>query len=86
MLNRYDGLFLLDVLEHVHNPAAFLDISLTHLKLGGFFLINVPTPGWLIGRYDQALGHHKRYQLDELIAELPCNGISISEVGYWGQV
>ena len=84
MLNKYDGLFLLDVLEHVDDAAAFLDASLTHLKPGGFFVINVPTPGWLFGRYDQAVGHHKRYQLNELITELPSNGISISKVGYWG--
>lgn len=47
MLNKYDGLFLLDVLEHVDDAAAFLDASLTHLKPGGFFVINVPTPGCL---------------------------------------
>ena len=38
----------------------------------------------MFGRYDQAVGHHKQYQLNELIAELPHDGISISNVGSWG--
>jgi SAM-dependent methyltransferase len=40
--NDYDLVTLWDVLEHVTEPAAFLQLAASHLKTGGYLALNVP--------------------------------------------
>ena len=62
----YDTILLLDVIEHVPDPAAFL----RHLS-GGFpnlshLIITVPACQELWSNYDECYGHCRRYSLEML--------------------
>lgn len=59
---RYDGLLLLDVLEHVEDDAAFLRELVSHSLLeGGLALISVPAWPILFSSHDKYLKHFRRY-------------------------
>ena len=63
---RYDTMLLLDVIEHIPDPIAFLR------NLAGAFpnlsrvIITVPAREELWSNYDEFYGHQTRYTLDEL--------------------
>src|SRR5437762_8310372 len=42
LLERYDAVFLLDVIEHIRDDSAFLTVALRHLRQGGLLVGNVP--------------------------------------------
>jgi len=82
--NKYDIIFLLDVLEHIKNDKEFLDSCYFHIKEGGFLIINVPSIPELFSKYDNAVGHYRRYskkKIEILIAESKFKIVSIK---YWG--
>jgi SAM-dependent methyltransferase len=67
----FDLVLVLDVLEHVDDPAAFIDGELAHLTEPGTpALVAVPAHPRLFGNHDRALGHHRRYSAPELLAQL----------------
>ena len=68
-LNRdgYDGIFLLDVIEHASDDATLLkDVKGQFLKAGGFAVITVPAFQSLFSSYDTFLKHYRRYHLKQL--------------------
>lgn len=81
---HFSTIALLDVLEHVAEPAAFLAAVAWHLRPGGRMVINVPALPWLYGRYDRHQGHVKRYTRRTLAAELHAAGLKLSQANYWG--
>lgn len=57
-----DVLLLLDVLEHVDDPRAWLTALVSaHLAPGGYAIVSVPAWPFLYGRHDRALKHHCRF-------------------------
>jgi len=56
-----EGVFLLDVLEHVENDNALMDASLKTLREGGTVLITVPAHPFLFSEHDVFLKHYRRY-------------------------
>lgn len=67
----FDLLLLLDVLEHVDDPSEFLATQVTRLAAPGTkVLVAVPAHQALFSDHDRALGHHRRYSPDVLLAEL----------------
>jgi SAM-dependent methyltransferase len=67
----FDLLLLLDVLEHVDDPGGFLANDVTRLaRPGTKVLVAVPAHQALYSGHDRALGHHRRYSPDQLLAEL----------------
>jgi SAM-dependent methyltransferase len=80
----YDALALLDVLEHIEKEGPFMEAVLFHLKPGGHLLINVPAFMSFYSRYDEVLGHQRRYTLKSL--EVVCSAIGLTKVTetYWG--
>jgi SAM-dependent methyltransferase len=80
----YDLIVLYDVLEHVVDTGPFIDSLLYHLKPGGHLLVNVPALSWLFGRYDEAVGHERRYDKRSLAAEFRGSGVEIRDMRYWG--
>ena len=81
---RYDVLVLFDVLEHIEQEAAFMEMVLYHLKPGGHLLINVPAFAMLHSRYDEVMGHQRRYNFAML--EATCSAAKLTRVArtYWG--
>ena len=81
---KYEYLFLFDVLEHIDKPIEFLAACRFHLKKEGLIIINVPAMPWLYSSYDEANGHVKRYQKRDLTHELTQGGFSVAYLTFWG--
>jgi SAM-dependent methyltransferase len=81
---RYDVLVLFDVIEHIEQEKPFLERVLYHLKEGGLLLINVPAFMAFHSRYDEVVGHQRRYNFATL--ENACSAVGLQRVTrtYWG--
>jgi len=78
----YDGLLLLDVLEHLTDEVAALQKARRVLKPGGFLILTVPALMLLWSQHDLANGHVKRYVLDEMAPLLKRTGFKIVQKRY----
>lgn len=84
LLERYDAVLLLDVIEHIDDDAAFVRAALRHLRPGGIVAINVPASMMLFSDYDRAVGHVRRYTPDGLRKLLGSCGVAVQGVQPWG--
>ncbi|MFW2335860.1 methyltransferase domain-containing protein [Ilumatobacter sp.] len=67
----HDLVLLLDVLEHIDDPDAFIAGSLRPITESGTpALVAVPAYQALFGAHDVSLGHHRRYARRELLDQL----------------
>ena len=82
--HAYDAVVLFDVLEHVHDPAPFLEALAWHLRPGGWLMVNVPALPSAHSRYDDAVGHIRRYSPAGLRAELAVTGTELLALRAWG--
>lgn len=84
MTEKYDLIFLLDVLEHITDTQPFLNAVSAHLKPGGILVVNVPAHSYMFSRYDKAIGHKRRYSRKLLKQELESAGFSNLITYFWG--
>jgi SAM-dependent methyltransferase len=84
LLRRYSAVFLMDVIEHIADDAAFLRSAALHARLGSVVIINVPASPWLYSRYDEAVGHVRRYSRATLTELLRTVGLRPLAITYWG--
>lgn len=81
---KYDVIFLFDVIEHIDDDLAFLDAVVFHLKKGGRVIINVPAVNALFSKYDASVGHKRRYCLPELQSLGERLSLKVCRQTYWG--
>ncbi|MBI2434713.1 MAG: class I SAM-dependent methyltransferase [Candidatus Hydrogenedentes bacterium] len=83
---KYDFVLLFDVLEHIpdHQTTGFLESCLFHLKPGGYLFLNVPALMGLFSKYDEYVGHFRRYDKRTLGRELNQIQATIEDIRYWG--
>jgi SAM-dependent methyltransferase len=81
MLNAYDMILLMDVIEHIEDDVAFLNASLKHLKSNG---INVPAHMSLYSRYDEVAGHKRRYNTRAMKALFRAVNVRPISIIQWG--
>jgi len=84
LINQYDGILLMDIIEHIPDDNEFLKVSTEYLKNGGLVIINVPALNFLYSKYDRLVGHKRRYtkkMIDDLFAQNQIEKVSIE---YWG--
>lgn len=84
MAGRYSTVLLMDVLEHLSDPAGFLDAVMYHLAPGGLVAVNVPAMQALYGRYDAVQGHVCRFEPAQLARLLAGAGLIGARPRYWG--
>jgi len=84
LFQKYDFLLLLDVIEHIKEPVAFIESAAFHLKPGGYVFVNVPALQSLYSQYDVVVGHHRRYDETLLRAQLLEGGLEVCSSRYWG--
>ena len=84
LTGKCDIVLLLDVLEHIEDDGAFLQSAVKHLKPGGFIIINVPALQSLFSRYDERVGHQRRYNTRQLTKLMRSHDLSNVESHYWG--
>jgi hypothetical protein len=83
---KYDKIFLLDVIEHLNNK----DLNYFFLKINdilnndGLVIINVPSLSFLYSKYDRAVGHYKRYHVNDFVDLSNKFQFKIINVTYWG--
>ncbi len=80
----YDFIILFDVLEHIENEREFLNSVLFHLKKGGHLFINVPALQMSHSKYDNAVGHLRRYNKRSLKTVVENAGLHVEDIRYWG--
>jgi SAM-dependent methyltransferase len=81
---KYDLVFLLDVIEHIADPVRFLIATRFYLKQSGHVVINVPAIPSLFSRYDAIAGHLRRYTKTRLRSELLDTGLDVETIVHWG--
>jgi hypothetical protein len=83
-MERYDAVFLLDVIEHIRDDSAFLSAALRHLRQNGLLVVNVPAGMLLFSDYDRVQGHVKRYTARSLVTLFDRCGVETGGVQPWG--
>ena len=84
LVGRYPAIFMMDVIEHIDDDAAFVTSAARHASPGGVVVINVPASQRLYSRYDEAAGHVRRYTRRTLTALLESCNLTPEVVTYWG--
>jgi SAM-dependent methyltransferase len=81
---RFDLVFLFDVLEHIADEDSFLAALVFHMAPGGKLVLNVPAGKWAYSAYDEAAGHVRRYSIRSLRATAARSALEITKWSYWG--
>lgn len=81
---RFDVIFLWDVLEHLADEDLFLEAVRFHLAPDGKMVFNVPAGEWAFSGYDTAAGHFRRYSYSSFSAATVRNGLKVAKWTYWG--
>jgi 2-polyprenyl-3-methyl-5-hydroxy-6-metoxy-1,4-benzoquinol methylase len=81
---RFDLIFLFDVIEHITDEDRFFQALMFHLAPGGKVVVNVPAGNWAYSAYDEAAGHVRRYSIGTLRAAAGHNDLEVKDWSYWG--
>jgi SAM-dependent methyltransferase len=84
MIKKYDGIFLLDVIEHIDDHETFLTAAFSHCKDDGIVVINVPALSFLYSKYDTIAGHKRRYSKKDIRDLFHKCQIEPLSIRYWG--
>jgi len=63
---KYDSILYLDVLEHIKYDKEEILKAFKSIKKNGYLIINVPAFSYLYSKFDKDVGHHKRYQKEDM--------------------
>lgn len=81
--NTYDIIICLDVIEHIENDIDAL-MSINYLlKPGGILILTVPALSYLYGPKDEAIGHYRRYNRNDVFLKLTSAGFFVSKIRFW---
>lgn len=80
--NHLDGIFLIDVLEHLEDDRMFLRQFHQKLKPGGRLFVYVPARMELFSAFDKKIGHVRRYHKGELRKKALEAGFAIEILRY----
>ena len=83
-VEAYDVVVLFDVLEHIPDTQPFLASVIRHIKPNGFLCVNVPALQPLFSKYDESVGHVRRYNKKSLAAEVSRFTMEVQDLTYWG--
>ena len=62
--NKFNTIIYLNVLEHIENDISEINDAMEKLNDGGHLIILVPAGSKLYGKFDKAIGHFRRYEVD----------------------
>ena len=81
-VSTYDSVVLVNVLEHIADEVSELERLYQLVKPGGYLLIWVPAHELLYARFDEAVGHFRRYNKRRLSALADLAGFETVSVKY----
>lgn len=80
LLNSFDTVFALNVIEHIEDDSLAIINCKKLLKESGNLVILVPSYQWLYCRFDKELGHFRRYNRKTLTILFKKNGLIIKNL------
>lgn len=81
--SEFEGVLLLDVIEHLPEPVSFLSQLRASLPNTRHWIITVPACPELWSNYDEFYGHHRRYSPEVLEDQLRQSGLRPIETRYF---
>jgi SAM-dependent methyltransferase len=78
----FNGAVMLNVLEHIDGDVEVLQQIHDRLAPGGALCIWVPAFPVLYGRFDERVGHHRRYRRNDLVHRAQAAGFQIVDARY----
>lgn len=80
--HRFDTVYCVNVLEHIHDDVAALRAFKEVTVPGGHICIYVPAVQAAYGPLDAELGHHRRYSKRTLAAAFAAAGLDLQQLRY----
>ena len=77
---RFDYIFSSNVLEHIKNDNKVLKLLFKSLNYEGKLFLYLPAFQFLFSSMDQAVGHYRRYEKNELINKCMKAGFKINKI------
>jgi hypothetical protein len=68
---QFDSVLYIDVIEHIENDAAELQLAANLLRAGGYLFVIVPAHQTLYSPFDKLIGHYRRYSRKSLKNVIP---------------
>lgn len=68
---KFDAILYIDVLEHIENDVAEMQLAKEVLGKNGYLIVLVPAHQFLFNPFDKAIGHFRRYNKKQLCKTLP---------------
>jgi 2-polyprenyl-3-methyl-5-hydroxy-6-metoxy-1,4-benzoquinol methylase len=84
--NKYDTVFALNVVEHIHDDSLALRNCKRLLTDGGKLIILVPSYQSLFNQFDIELGHYRRYTKKSLVNVFQKAGIKVVDKQYFNMI
>jgi SAM-dependent methyltransferase len=80
----YDGILMLDVLEHLDDDRGALRHAARLVRPGALIVVSVPALPELRSEFDELQGHRRRYLPETLRAAFEGTGFAVRSVFWWG--
>jgi 2-polyprenyl-3-methyl-5-hydroxy-6-metoxy-1,4-benzoquinol methylase len=80
---KYDSIFLLNVIEHLADDRAAIENCRFLLKKDGQLIVLAPAYSWLYCGFDKELGHYRRYTAKNLSAIFSTDQFSVLKKQYF---
>lgn len=81
----FDTILYIDVLEHIEDDKAEINLAVRHLTPRGKLIILSPAHNCLFSKFDEAIGHYRRYNKN-MLKELIPNGYKFITLEYLDSV
>jgi SAM-dependent methyltransferase len=82
LVNTFDAVVLVNVLEHIADDAVAVHSLHQMLRPGGELIIYVPAFNALMSPFDRRIGHHRRYRRGVMRALFPSNSWDLHTLHY----
>jgi len=84
--NKFDSIYILDVLEHLDNGVEILKTTRNYLNENGKILVTVPAFQFLWSPHDDFVHHVRRYTKKSLRKTLEESGYSVERLSYFNSL
>jgi SAM-dependent methyltransferase len=84
--NKFDSIYILDVLEHIDDQVAILNSAQNYLTQSGKILVTVPAFEFLWSPHDEFVHHVRRYTKAGLKRGLVDAGYKVDRISYFNSI
>ena len=84
--NAIDAVCMVNVLEHIEEDERALAVLNRLIGNGGHLCIFVPAMPFLYSKFDESIGHFRRYTKPELVGKFEAAGFEVVDVKYMDMI